>query len=168
MNERGDQLEQKPVLRLERIVLNINSNAIAVEAKGKHQKAIVVTMKMQVSLQYTPLVTLILEPTTAVPLNQDLSDVVWVGGTRVTLATVVYAWQQGHSAEEILEQFPSLQLSDIHAVLAWVLRHSEAVNEYTREYEGAERNAISQLEANPSVQALRARLRARIGDGTSR
>jgi predicted HTH domain antitoxin len=34
MNERGDQLEQKPVLRLERIVLNINSNAIAVEAKA--------------------------------------------------------------------------------------------------------------------------------------
>jgi uncharacterized protein (DUF433 family) len=82
-------------------------------------------VKLKLSLQYNRFVTLILEPTTAVPLSQDASGVVRVGGTRVTLATVIYAWQQGHSAEEILEQFPSLQLSDIHAVLVWVLRHSQ-------------------------------------------
>jgi Protein of unknown function (DUF433) len=65
-------------------------------------------VKLKLSLQYNRFVTLILEPTTAVPLSQDASGVVRVGGTRVTLTTVIYAWQQGHSAEEILEQFSSL------------------------------------------------------------
>ena len=47
------------------------------------------------------------------PLITDEDGVVRVGGTRVPLDTVVYAFNQGASAEEMLQQYPSLALSDI-------------------------------------------------------
>ena len=40
------------------------------------------------------------------PLFTDEDGVVRVGGTRVRLETVVYAFNQGASAEEILQQYP--------------------------------------------------------------
>jgi uncharacterized protein (DUF433 family) len=60
----------------------------------------------------------------------DRDGVMRVGGTRVTLDTVVRAYQMGRSAEEILESYPSLHLADIHAVIGYYLRHREEVDEY--------------------------------------
>ncbi len=50
------------------------------------------------------------EPT---PLQTDTNGVVRVGGTRVTLDTVVYAFEEGTTAEEIVQQYPSLQLGNV-------------------------------------------------------
>lgn len=47
------------------------------------------------------------------PLATGDDGVVRVGGTRVRLDTVIYAFNQGASAEEILQQYPALSLSDI-------------------------------------------------------
>ena len=52
------------------------------------------------------------------PLVTDEDGVVRVEGTRVRLDTVVFAFNQGASAEEILQQYPSLTLSDIYATSA--------------------------------------------------
>ena len=43
------------------------------------------------------------------PLMTDQDGVVRVGGTRVTLDTIVMAFNQGATAEEIVLQYPSLQ-----------------------------------------------------------
>ena len=45
------------------------------------------------------------------PLLVDADGVVRVGQTRVTLDTVVTAFLEGATAEEIVEQYPSLQLA---------------------------------------------------------
>ena len=61
-----------------------------------------------------------------------------VEGTRVTLDTVVGAYQMGRSTEEIRESYPSLQLADIHSVIGYYLRHREEVDAYL---EGRRRQA---------------------------
>jgi len=58
-----------------------------------------------------------------VPLTTDEDGIVRVAGTRVSLDTVVYAFNQGASAEEILQQYPSLALRDIYATITYYLQH---------------------------------------------
>ncbi len=56
--------------------------------------------------------------TEPVPLLTDKDGVVRVGGTRVTLDTVVAAFKEGATAEEIVQQYPSLELADVYAVIS--------------------------------------------------
>ena len=58
-----------------------------------------------------------------IPLITDANGVVRIQGSRVTLDTVVTAFLEGATAEEILEQYPSLQLSGIYTALGYYLRH---------------------------------------------
>jgi uncharacterized protein (DUF433 family) len=64
------------------------------------------------------------------PIQMDNDGVLRVAGTRVTLDTVVGAFQMCRSAEEIRESYPSLSLADIHAVISYYLRHRDEVDEY--------------------------------------
>jgi uncharacterized protein (DUF433 family) len=64
------------------------------------------------------------------PIRVDGNGVLRVGGTRVTLDTVVGAFRSGRSADQILESYPALQLADIHAVISYYLRNREEVDEY--------------------------------------
>ena len=50
---------------------------------------------------------------TPVPLSSDTHGVVRVGRTRVTLETVVSAFGRGATAEEIVQQYLSLNLADV-------------------------------------------------------
>ena len=58
-----------------------------------------------------------------VPLVTDLDGVIRVGATRVTLDTVIAAFQEGMTAEGIVEQYPSLRLADVYSVIGYFLRH---------------------------------------------
>jgi len=49
-----------------------------------------------------------------VPLAADAQGVIRVGGTRVTLDTVVSAFYEGATPEEITQQYPSLELGDVY------------------------------------------------------
>lgn len=64
------------------------------------------------------------------PLVADAYGVVRVAKTRVTLDTVVIAFLEGCTPEEIGEQYPSLQLSDIYLVVGYYLKHREEVHTY--------------------------------------
>ena len=67
------------------------------------------------------------------PLFTDEDGVVRVRGTRVRLDTVVYAFNQGASGEEILQQYPSLALADIYATISYYLKHRSSVDDYLKE-----------------------------------
>ena len=71
----------------------------------------------------------------AAPLTTDPTGVVSIRGTRVTLDTVVYAFREGASAEEIACRYPSLNLPDAYAVIAYYLHHQRVVDEYLVERE---------------------------------
>lgn len=64
------------------------------------------------------------------PLKLDKDGVARVGGTRVTLDTVVRAFIRGATAEEIAQQYPSLSLSDVYATISCYLQNRAAVEKY--------------------------------------
>src|SRR4030095_17194777 len=64
------------------------------------------------------------------PLKLDKSGVARVGGTRVTLDTVIRAFIRGATAEEIAQQYPSLSLSDVYATISYYLQNRDDVEKY--------------------------------------
>ncbi|HEX6279137.1 MAG TPA: DUF433 domain-containing protein [Pyrinomonadaceae bacterium] len=53
-----------------------------------------------------------------------------VGKTRVSLDSVVYAFNRGESAEEIQRDFDTLSLADIHGAIAYYLHNKDQVDKY--------------------------------------
>jgi uncharacterized protein (DUF433 family) len=68
-----------------------------------------------------------------VPLAADADNVFRVGGTRVSLDTVVHAFKEGATAEEIVQDYPTLKLADVYAVIGYYLQHTFEVEAYLRE-----------------------------------
>jgi uncharacterized protein (DUF433 family) len=48
-----------------------------------------------------------------IPIRVDAEGVLRVGPTRVTLDSVVAAFDEGGTAEEIVQQYPALALPDV-------------------------------------------------------
>ena len=70
-----------------------------------------------------------------IPLNVDPYGTVRVGGTRLTLETLLGAFRRGDSPDEIVAAFPSLELADVYAVITYYLRHRAEVEDYLRAQE---------------------------------
>jgi uncharacterized protein (DUF433 family) len=73
------------------------------------------------------------DTTERVPIQTNGDGVVRVAGTRVTLDTVVAAFDAGATAEEIVQQYPSLDLADVYSVIGYYLRHRSDVQMYVTE-----------------------------------
>lgn len=99
--------------------------------------------------------------TDPIPLCADSDGVVRVGKTRVTLDTVVAAFLEGATAEEIIEQYPSLQLADVYSVIGYYLRRKGEVDVYlqARQQRAAEVRQENERRFNPI--GIRDRLMAR-------
>jgi uncharacterized protein (DUF433 family) len=95
------------------------------------------------------------------PLNTDSEGVVRVGGTRVTLDTVVRAFQDGATPETIVDQYPSLDLGDVYLVLGYYLRHRDEVNSYLEQRRQSSAAVRRENEARFSPVGVRERLLAR-------
>ncbi|MGB9181073.1 MAG: DUF433 domain-containing protein [Pyrinomonadaceae bacterium] len=102
--------------------------------------------------------------TETIPLETDADGVMRVGKTRVTLDTVVTAFNDGATAEEIAQQYPSLDLADVYYVIGYYLRQRAEVEEYlARRCEEAERvREENELRFDP--HGVRDRLLARRTD----
>ncbi len=97
----------------------------------------------------------------AVPLRADADGVIRVGGTRVTLDTVIAAFSEGATAEEIAQQYPSLNLADVYLVISYYLRHSGEVEAYLS-LRRAQADAVqTQNESRFDPVGVRGRLLAR-------
>ena len=99
--------------------------------------------------------------TEPVPLRVDAEGTVRVGRTRVTLDTVVAAFTEGLTAEEIAQQYPSVSLSDDYAAIAYYLRHQDEVRAYLREREKKGAELRTEAEARSTSVGFRERLLAR-------
>lgn len=96
-----------------------------------------------------------------VPLESNDDGVVCVAGTRVTLDTVVATFLTGATAEEIAQQYPSLQLADVYAVISYYLRHTEEVGKYLSERRKRAAEVKRENEARFDPSGVRERLLAR-------
>jgi len=104
--------------------------------------------------------TLIIE-TQPLPLLLDADGVVRVSGTRVTLDTIVYAFLDGATAEEIAQQYPSITLPVIYSVIGYYLSQSAKVDQYLKRREKLAVKIRQQNEARFDPQGIRDRLLAR-------
>lgn len=96
------------------------------------------------------------------PLHADPDGVVRIGGTRVTLDTVVAAYQAGASAEEIWEDYPVLRLGEVYRAIAFFLEHRSEVGAYLKGRRDQARRVRREVEAQQGSQVgLRERLAAR-------
>ncbi len=100
-------------------------------------------------------------PPERVPIETDSDGVIRVGGTRVTLDTVVAAFEAGATAEEIAQQYPSVALADIYSVIAYCLRHQAEVRTYLTERHGQAALAREENERRFDPAGVRDRLLAR-------
>ena len=94
------------------------------------------------------------------PLREDADGVLRVGGTRVTLDSVVVAFDLGATAEEILQRYPSLDVASVYEVIAYVLRHRSAVDEYLAGRLRLASGVQAEIEARFPPRGIRARLLA--------
>ncbi|BAU64308.1 hypothetical protein STA3757_16800 [Stanieria sp. NIES-3757] len=95
------------------------------------------------------------------PIETDTHGVVQVAKTRVTLDTVVTAFLEGCTPEEIKEQYPSLQLADIYLVIGYYLRHQDEVHNYLTERQRQSDLIRQETEQRFNPVGIRDRLLAR-------
>jgi uncharacterized protein (DUF433 family) len=106
------------------------------------------------------MITFPLAPMT-LPLRVDDLGVVRIGATRVTLDTFVGSYRDGSTAEEIVQQFPSWPLTDVHAAIAFYLTHTFEVESYLRQRQSDAAETRRQVEQVCDQSGLRERLLAR-------
>ncbi len=80
----------------------------------------------------------------------------YVAGTRVSLDSIVQSFQDGPSAESILEEFESLNLMQVYGAITYYLENQGAVDQYR------ERQERRFLETRRAATPLPAELAARL------
>ena len=98
------------------------------------------------------------------PLRVDDGGAVRVGTGRVTLDLVVEQYENGMLPEDMVRAYDTLNLADVHATIAYYLRHQDEVRAYLkRRAEQAEtlRATIEAQQPRPSREELQARTGAR-------
>jgi uncharacterized protein (DUF433 family) len=90
----------------------------------------------------------------------------YVAGTRISLDSVVYAFNRGESPERILDQFPLLdRLSKAYGAIAFYLDHKAEIDKYleetAREFDAS---GIPMEQANPALWEKIQRVRSKIGE----
>lgn len=93
------------------------------------------------------------------PLRMNDRGGVLVGKTRVPLETVVFRYDQGRTAEEIVEMYDVLELADVYATIAYILRHRPEVDAYMKKCEEEEEAAIAMCEQQPGYAELKEKIR---------
>ena len=100
------------------------------------------------------------------PLETDADGVVRVSHTRVTLDTIVQAFTEGATAEEIAQQYPVVPLADIYSVIGYYLRRRAHVDAYLQERHQQADQVRQQNEARHDPAGIRERLLGRRAAGT--
>ena len=99
--------------------------------------------------------------TEPIPLKTDVHGTIHVDGTRVTLDSVVAAFERGATAEEIAQQYPSLALADVYAAIGYYLHHREDVAAYLEQRRQVAADVRRENETRFDLTGTRARLLAR-------
>ena len=96
-----------------------------------------------------------------IPLETNADGVIYITGTRITLDTVVATFKDGATAEEIVYEYPSLNLADVYSVISYYLREQSKIEAYLRKRQLRSDEIRKQNEARFDPQGIRDRLLAR-------
>ena len=75
-----------------------------------------------------------------------------IGHSRVPLERIVYHYNQGVSAEEFIEMFPSVKLGDAYGALHYYLNHREQVDAYAAWVEEEGDRIQAMIESQPGYK----------------
>jgi uncharacterized protein (DUF433 family) len=99
--------------------------------------------------------------TEVIPFEAEANGVVRVRGTRITLETVIAAFQEGATPEEIVQQYPTLNLGDVYYLLGYYLRHTSEVDAYLQQRKARAQSLRRENEQRFDPEGVRDRLLAR-------
>src|SRR5258708_38697856 len=99
--------------------------------------------------------------TETLPLDMGDDGVIRVSKTRVTLDTLVAAFADGATAEEIAQQYPSVPLADVYSVIGYYLRRYSEVEAYLAQRRQQTEQVRQRNEARFDPAGVRSRLIAR-------
>jgi uncharacterized protein (DUF433 family) len=99
--------------------------------------------------------------TQTVPLVQESDGTVHVTDSRVTLDTLVGAFQKGATAEQVQDSFPSLSLQQIYVTIAYYLEHQAEVEAYLKLRREEAASTRKEIESQQDTDGFRARIRPR-------
>ena len=100
-------------------------------------------------------------------VEQDEQGIFRVGRLGVSLASVVIAFQQGHPAESIQQQYSALTLEEVYGAIAFYLANRNDVHEYLARQEHRWDEVRQQIEQNPSPVVERLRTARHVTSGDS-
>ena len=95
------------------------------------------------------------------PVHSDANGVLRVGGTRVTLDTVVNAYETGATAEEIALAYDALALAQVYATIAYYLQNKTSLDPYLTSRRQAAQDALNEIARRQAMTDMRQRLIAR-------
>lgn len=101
------------------------------------------------------------QTTATVPLSTDEAGVQRVAGTRVSLDSVIYAFDEGATAEEIAQAFPTLDLAAIYSVIGYYLQNRAEVKQYLERRRVQREDLKKEVDSRFNPDGLRERLLAR-------
>ncbi len=89
------------------------------------------------------------------PLSRDADGVIRVGGTRVTLESVIHEYQRGSNPDQIATEFPVLDLASIYHVVGYYLAHRAEVDAYLAQQasESAVQRQLWEAEHPPLIRS---------------
>ena len=94
------------------------------------------------------------------PLQFDAHGVCRVAGTRLTLLTLIDAFQEGASPEEICQEYHSVPLADVYAVIAFYLSHRDEIDSYLETVRQREAQVIEEIKSRSPLAEIRRRILA--------
>ena len=65
---------------------------------------------------------------------KKIEGVYRVGGTRVSLDSLVYLFREGMSVESMVESYPALTMEDVHGALAFYLANENEIDPSCRRW----------------------------------
>ena len=101
------------------------------------------------------------QATTTVPLSADEAGVLRVAGTRVSLDSVIQAFVEGATPEEIAQDFPSLDLAAVYSIIGYYLQNRAEVEQYLEQRSVRREELRAEVESRFDPRGLRERLSAR-------
>jgi uncharacterized protein (DUF433 family) len=81
------------------------------------------------------------------PLQVDEGGAVRISKTRISLDLIVEQYENGMTPEDMVRAYDTLVLADVHAVIAYYLRHRDEVRAYLKRREEESETLRAKIEA---------------------
>jgi len=99
-----------------------------------------------------------------IKLTRTEAGVLRIGNTRVSLDSVIIAFNQGATPEQIVQDYDTLELSEVYAAISYYLQHHEETDAYLAARDKQNEELRKEAETRFNHKGLREKLLARRRD----